>query len=163
MNIEQRIEDMITPALLEKGFNVVRIQLQGSKGKNLQIMIERLNDNAITVDDCALASRIISVLLDIDDPIHESYTLEVSSPGMDRPLVKKDDFERFAGSKIKIELVTPYEGQLRFQGLLKGIENDMVKIELEPEKKVAEIAFSDIKKAKLSPDYDNAQLKVRKR
>lgn len=163
MDIEQRIEDMITPALLEKGFRVVRIQLQGSKGKNLQIMIERINDNGITVDDCALASRIISVLLDIDDPIHESYTLEVSSPGMDRPLVKKNDFERFADSMIKIELVTPYEGQLRFQGLLKGIEKDMVKIELEPEKKVAEIAFSDIKKAKLIPDYDNAQLKVRKR
>ena len=163
MNIEQRIEDIITPALLEKGFRVVRVQLQGSKAKNLQIMIERLNDISITVDDCALASRTVSVLLDIDDPIHESYTLEVSSPGMDRPLVKKDDFDRFADSIIKIELVTPYEGQLRFQGLLKGIEKDMVKIELEPEKKVAEIAFSDIKKAKLIPDYDNAQLKVRKR
>lgn len=163
MTIEQRIEDIITPALLEKGFRVVRIQLQGLKGKTLQIMIERLDDVGITVDDCALVSRTISVLLDIDDPIHESYTLEVSSPGMDRPLVKKGDFERFADSMIKIELVTPHEGQLRFQGLLKGIEKDMVKIELEPEKKVAEIAFSDIKKAKIIPDYDNAQLKMRKR
>lgn len=163
MDIEQRIEYIITPALLEKGFRVVRVQLQGSKRKNLQIMIERLNDINITVDDCAQASRTISVLLDIEDPIHESYTLEVSSPGMDRPLVKKGDFEKYAGSMIKIELVIPHEGQLRFQGLLKEIKNDKVKIEIEPEKKVAEIAFSDIKKAKLIPDYENAQLKMRKR
>ena len=163
MSIEQRIESIITPALLDRGFRVVRVQLQGSKGKTLQIMIERLDENSITVDDCALASRTISVLLDVDDPIHESYILEVSSPGMDRPLVKKDDFERFAGSMVKIELKTPHEGQLRFQGLLKEIAEDRVKIELDPEKKVAEFALSDIKKAKLMPDYDNAQVKVRKR
>jgi ribosome maturation factor RimP len=163
MNIEQRIESIITPALLEKGFRVVRVQLQGSKSKTLQIMIERLDEISITVDDCALVSRTVSVLLDIDDPIHESYVLEISSPGMDRPLVKQDDFERFADSRIKLELKTSYEGQIRFQGLLKGIKDDMVKMELDPEKKVAEIAFSDIKKAKLIPDYDHTQVKVRKK
>lgn len=163
MNIEQRIESIITSALLEKGFRVVRVQLQGAKGKTLQIMIERLDDISITVDDCATASRMISVLIDIDDPIHEPYTLEVSSPGMDRPLVKREDFERFAGSMIKYELATPSDGQLRFQGLLKGIKEDIVKIELDPEKEVTEINLSNIKKAKLVPDYDNAQVKVRKR
>lgn len=163
MNIEQRIESVITPALFDRGFRVVRVQLQGAKGKTLQIMIERLDESSVTVDDCALASRTISVFLDIDDPIHEPYTLEVSSPGMDRPLVKKDDFERFAGSKIKIELNVLYEGQQRFQGILKGIEENTVKIEFDPENRVAEIAFSDIKKAKLIPDYDNTQAKVRKK
>lgn len=163
MSIENRIENIIAPALLEKGFRVVRVQLRGSKGKNLQIMIERLDEINITVDDCALASHTISVLLDVDDPIHESYILEVSSPGMDRPLVKIDDFKRFTGSMVKIELNTLYEGQLRFQGLLKGVEADAVQIELDPEKNVAEFAFSDIKKAKLIPDYDNTQVKVRKR
>ncbi|MBA3814236.1 MAG: ribosome maturation factor RimP [Alphaproteobacteria bacterium] len=163
MSIEQSIENMITPSLREKGFRVVRVQLQGSKGKTLQIMIERLDEIAITVDDCAIVSRTVSVLLDVEDPIHEPYTLEVSSPGMDRPLIKKDDFERFVGSMIKLELTTPYEGHLRFQGLLRGIEEDKVKIELDPEKEVAEIAFSDVKKAKLIPDYDNVQVKVRKR
>jgi ribosome maturation factor RimP len=163
MTLEQRIEDIITSALLEKGFRVVRVQLQGAKAKTLQVMIERLDGVGITIDDCAFTSRIISVLLDVEDPIHESYTLEVSSPGLDRPLVKQEDFERFAEERIKIELVTPYEGQLRFQGLLKGINKDMVKIELGPEKRVTEIAFSDIKKAKLIPHDDNAQLKVRKR
>ena len=153
MNIEQHIENIATPALLERGFRVVRVQLQGAKAKTLQVMIERLDETSITVDDCALASRIISVLLDVDDPIHESYILEVSSPGMDRPLVKKDDFERFANSIVKIELKMPYKGNLRFQGLLKGIEGDIIKIEIDSEKEVAELAFSDIKKAKLIPDY----------
>ena len=163
MSIEKRIENIIAPALLERGFRVVRVQLQGSKGKTLQIMIERLEDINLTVDDCALASHTISVLLDVDDPIHESYILEISSPGMDRPLVKKDDFERFVGSNVKIELNTLYEGQLRFQGLLKGVEADNIKIELDAEKKVAKFALSDIKKAKLIPDYDNTQVKVRKK
>lgn len=163
MIIEKRIENTITPALLEKGFEIVRVQFQGSKEKTLQIMIERVDNTDVSVDDCATVSRAVSVLLDVDDPIHESYILEVSSPGMDRPLVKNKDFERFAGSMIKIELQTPYEGQLRFQGLLMGIKEDMVKIELNAEKAVAEIALSDIKKAKLIPDYDKAQVKVRKK
>ena len=163
MTLEQRIETIITPTLLDKGFRVVRVQLQGSKSKTLQIMIERLNETGLTIDDCATVSRVVSVLLDVEDPIHESYVLEVSSPGMDRPLIKKEDFERFSGSMIKVELSMPHEGHLRLQGLLMGIEEDVIKMELGVEKEVAEIALSDIKKAKLIPDYDNAQVKVRKR
>jgi ribosome maturation factor RimP len=159
MTIEQQIENIITPALEEKGFGVVRIQLQGSKRKTLQIMIERHDDANITVDDCAEVTHIASALLDVDDPIHESYILEVSSPGLDRPLVKMRDFEKFAGSAIKIELKTPYEGSRRFQGILQGIEKDLVKIELTSSEKdgkinIAEFAFSDIQKAKLIPDYN---------
>jgi len=158
MSIEQHIEDIITPALIDKGFDVVRVQLQGSKHKTLQIMIERKDEINITVDDCTNVTHIVSVLLDVDDPIHESYTLEVSSPGVDRPLVKRGDFEKFAGSAIKIELKTPQEGSRRFQGILQGIEKDLVKVKLIASEKegkinVAEFAFSDIQKAKLIPDY----------
>jgi ribosome maturation factor RimP len=153
MSIEQRIENIISSALLEKGFGVVRVQLQGAQRKTLQVMIERIDEENLNVDDCARASRIISVLLDVDDPIHESYTLEVSSPGMDRPLVKRADFERFEGSKVKIELYAPHEGQSRFQGVLKGLSGESVRIEIDSEKKVAELALSDIKRAKLIPDY----------
>ncbi|MBI2707598.1 MAG: ribosome maturation factor RimP [Proteobacteria bacterium] len=158
MSIEQHIEDIITSALLDKGFGVVRVQLQGSKRKTLQIMIERLDETNITVDDCADVTHIASALLDVNDPIHESYTLEVSSPGMDRPLVKLSDFERFSGSAIKVELKTPYEGSRRFQGILQGIEKNLVKVKLIPTEKdgkfnIAEFAFSDIQKAKLIPDY----------
>lgn len=162
MSLEQRIEDILTPALLKKGFRVVRVQIQGSKRKTLQVMIERIDGINITIDDCTLASHTISVLLDVDDPIHEPYILEVSSPGLDRPLVHKSDFKRFAGSTVKIELKTPYEGSRRFQGLLLGVEGDKVKIELAPQKEVAEFAFSGIQKAKLTPHYDESQ-KLRKK
>lgn len=159
MSIEQHIENLITPALNDKGFGIVRLQLQGNKRKTLQLMIERLDGLNITMEDCALVSRTASVLLDVDDPIHESYTLEVSSPGLDRPLTKKVDFERFTGSLIKIELKMPLQGSRRFQGILKGIEGDLVKIQLMPPLEagnfnVAEFDFSDIQKAKIIPDYE---------
>ncbi|MDI9636336.1 ribosome maturation factor RimP [Geitlerinema splendidum] len=157
MSIENRILEIITPSLEEKGYHIVRIQLQGLKRKTLQIMIEKRDESQITVDDCAFVSRIASVLLDVNDPIHESYDLEVTSPGLDRPLVIKEDYKRFAGSMVKIELKVPYEGRQRFHGLLLGVEGDLVKLELSPEKEVTEFAFSDIKKAKLIPNYEMSQ------
>jgi ribosome maturation factor RimP len=157
MTPEQRVLDIISPALLDRGYDVVRVQLQGGGKKILQIMIERTDGANIKVDDCTLVSRDVSILLDLDDPIHEPYILEVSSPGLDRPLIQKKDFERFAGSYIKIELKTPHEGSRRFKGLLVGIQGDLVKIELETKKEVAEFAFSDIQKAKLIPDYETVK------
>lgn len=154
MSIESHIEEIITSSLLEKGIRVVRVQLQGLKRKTLQVMIERLDEGGITVDDCALASHVISVLLEVDDPIRESYVLEVSSPGLDRPLITKSDFERFVGSMVKIELKMSYEGSRRFRGLLLGVEGDCIKIELDSQKEVAEFAFSDIQKAKIIPEYE---------
>lgn len=157
MNLEQRIEEIISPTLLTRGYRVVRVQLQGSKRKTLQVMVERTDETGITVDDCALASHAISVLLEVDDPIHESYVLEVSSPGLDRPLITKRDFERFTGSMIRIELNTPREGTRRFRGLLLGIEGDLIKIEVESQKEVAEFALSDIQRAKLIPEYNTSR------
>ena len=157
MSVEDKIRDIITPSLQEKGYHIVRVQLQGSKRKTLQIMIEKLDETNISVDDCASVSRVASVLLDVNDPIHESYVLEVTSPGVDRPLVLKEDYTRFSGSMAKIELKIPLEGQRRFQGVLLGVEGDLIKIELTPQKEVAEFAFSDIQKAKLIPDYEHTQ------
>lgn len=154
MSLDQHINDIIVPTLTDKGFRVVRAQLQGSKRKKLQIMIERIDDHNVTIDDCTLVSRTVSILLDLDDPIHESYTLEVTSPGLDRPLTQESDFQRFAGAMIRIELTTPYKGSRKFQGLLMGIEGGLVKIELDPQKEVAEFTFSDIQKARLIPDYE---------
>lgn len=154
IDLEQRIAEIIDPTLSGKGFRIVRVQLQGAKRKTLQIMIERTDNQPISVDDCALASHAVSVLLDVEDLIHESYVLEVTSPGFDRPLTFKQDFERFTGSFVKIELKTPHEGSRRFKGILLGIEEDFVKIELDPHKEVADFAFSDIQKAKIIPDYE---------
>jgi ribosome maturation factor RimP len=159
MSIAQHIEGIIAPALVDKGFGIVRVHLQDSKRKLLQIMIERIDGTALSVDDCALASHTVSVLLDVDDPIHEPYTLEVSSPGLDRPLTKKADFERFSGSMVKIELKSLHEGRRRFQGVLQGIEGDLVRVAIPLSKEdntfdVVEFAFYDIQKAKLLPDYE---------
>lgn len=157
MNLEQHIEEIITSPLLHKGLSIVRVQLQGSKRKTLQIMIEHKDGSSVTADECAIASHTVSILLDVEDPIHESYVLEISSPGLDRPLVKMSDFERFVGLMIKGELNVSYEGSRRFRGVLLGVEGDNIKIELAPQKKVAEFAFSDIQKAKLIPDYETSR------
>jgi len=116
----------------------------------------------ITVDDCAFVSRMVSVLLDVEDPIPESYTLEVSSAGLDRPLVKLSDFEKFSGSPITFELKNLHKGRRRFRGILRGVEGNLVKVELIPQKEaekieVAEFAFSDIQKAKIIPDYETSR------
>ncbi|EKE09402.1 MAG: hypothetical protein ACD_16C00187G0003 [uncultured bacterium] len=157
MSVEKHIRDIISSSLEARGYRVVRIQLQGSKRKTLQIMIERDDGNNITIDDCTAVSQIASVLLDVNDLIHESYVLEVSSPGLDRPLVLKEDYARFKGSMVRIELKIPREGRRHFQGILLGVKEDLITIELTPQKEVAEFAFSDIQKAKLVPDYEHAQ------
>ena len=160
MNLEERIEDIIAPALLEKGFGIVRLQLQGSNRKTLQIMIERLDEANISIDDCVSVSHLASALLDVEDPIPGSYTLEVGSAGLDRPLVKLSDFERFAGSNVRIDLTSPFEGMRRFRGTLLGVAEGKVKIQYSSPHEagkfdVAELAFSDIQKAKIIPDDEH--------
>lgn len=160
MTLGERIEALITAPLLDKGIGVVRVELQGSERKTLQVMIERVDGENISMDDCVVANDIVSVLLDVEDPLSQSYTLEMTSAGLDRPLIKREDFKRFAGSRVKIELKTPFEGARRWQGILQGIEEDRVKIETSLSSKnenfrVAEFAFSDIQKAKLIPTYES--------
>ena len=160
MTLGERIEALIIAPLLDKGIGVVRVDLQGSQKKTLQIMIERVDAGNVSMNDCITTNDIVSVLLDVEDPISESYTLEVTSAGLDRPLIKKEDFNRFAGSRVKIELKTPFEGTRRWQGVLQGLQGDIVKIDIAPSAKnenfgVAEFAFSDIQKAKLIPTYES--------
>ena len=122
----QRIERLIEPALTAMGYELVRIVIQGSGQKTLQVMAERRDGVGMTVDDCADISRTISALLDVEDPITGAYVLEVSSPGIDRPLVKRADFERFAGFEARVETVQPVDGRKRFRGRLMGVTGDEV-------------------------------------
>lgn len=154
MDFIEKIEQIIEPSLTDLGYEVVRIQVQGAKRKTLQVMIDNLNGQPVTVDNCAEASYTISALLEVEDPIADPYTLEVSSPGMDRPLVKLKDFERFAGEIIKFELKLPQNGQRRFQGLLKGAKQNKVLVELEEQETVSEFDYEDIQKAKIKPEYE---------
>ena len=121
-----KIEAIVAPSLEAMGYRVVRVAMTGGRRATLQFMDERSYDHAMTVEDCAEISRTVSALLEVADPIAGAYTLEVSSPGIDRPLVKREDYARFAGFEAKIELNQPRDGRRRFRGKLLGVEGDEV-------------------------------------
>ncbi|WP_119167439.1 ribosome maturation factor RimP [Algihabitans albus] len=142
------VSDLITPALEDLGFHVVRVQLSGGRGfkLTLQVLAER-PDGSMTVADCAQASRTVSALLDVEDPIGKAYLLEVASPGIDRPLTRLKDFSRWAGFEARVELVALHEGQRRFSGPLIGVEGQDVVIDTQEGRK--HLPFAGIAKAKL--------------
>jgi ribosome maturation factor RimP len=119
----------------------------GGARATLQVMAERADDGAMSVDDCSLVSQTVSALLDVADPITESYMLEITSPGIDRPLVRREDYERFAGFEAKVELNQPLDGRRRFRGRLTGLDGDAVKLNLGVE--VVRLPLAQIARAKL--------------
>jgi ribosome maturation factor RimP len=125
-----KVAAIIEPALDDRGFRLVRVAISGREGKTLQVMAERA-DGSMTIEDCEAVSREISALLDVHDPIVGAYRLEVSSPGIDRPLVRPSDFEDWAGHEAKIELSQPIDGRKRFRGRLDGFEGGEVRIEVD--------------------------------
>ncbi|BAQ71129.1 ribosome maturation factor RimP [Rhodovulum sulfidophilum] len=128
--IDRRLAEILTPAIEGMGFELVRVRLMGGKTKTLQVMAER-PDGGIEVDDCAKISTAISALLDVEDPVEEAYTLEVSSPGIDRPLTRLKDFGTWEGYEAKLETAELIDGRRRFKGLLQGVEDDEVLIEID--------------------------------
>lgn len=120
---------VVEPVLADLGFRLVRVKIQGDgRDRVVQLMAER-PDGSITVDDCEMISKGISPVLDVADPIPGAYRLEVSSPGIDRPLVRPSDFEDWSGHEVKIELREPIDGRRRFKGVLEGFEDGEVRIE----------------------------------
>jgi ribosome maturation factor RimP len=143
----ERIAGLIEPSLQAMGYGLVRVLFTGGRRATLQIMAERLDEAAMTVDDCADISRALSAILDVADPVAGAYNLEVSSPGIDRPLVRPEDFERFAGYEAKIELGQPRDGRKRFRGRLLGLAGDAVRIAAEDGE--AALPVAEIIRAKL--------------
>ena len=143
------VERLIAPSLSAMGYEIVRVLLGGDKRAKLQLMIERTDGAGITLDDCAAASRATEAILDVEEPIAGTYVLEVSSPGIDRPLTRVADFERFAGFDAKIETRMPVDGRRRFRGRLLGLEGRNVRLATD----LGEIAldFDQLAKAKLLP------------
>jgi len=140
---------LIEPTLQAMGYALVRVALVGGAGRpTLQVMAERNDGAGMSVDDCAAISEAISAVLDVEDPISSAYTLEVSSPGIDRPLVKKADYERFAGFEAKLETAQPVDGRKRFRGRLLGAATDAVRMKLDTGEEV-ELPLDRIAKAKL--------------
>lgn len=122
-----RVAAIVEPVLEQLGFRLVRVRVSGAEGCTVQIMAER-PDGSMSVDDCEEVSRALSPVLDVADPIDRAYRLEISSPGIDRPLVRKSDFDRYAGHLIRIEMEHPVNGRKRFRGILTGTEGDAAKL-----------------------------------
>lgn len=128
--IDRRLADIITPVIEGLGFELVRVRLMGGKTRILQIMADR-PEGGIIVDDCGTISAAVSAILDVEDPIEDNYTLEVSSPGIDRPLTRLKDFEVWKGWEARVETSELIDGRRRFKGNLAGVEGDEVLIEIE--------------------------------
>ena len=141
------IAQMIEPSLAAMGYRLVRVVATSGRRATLQVMVERLDDAPMSVDDCALISRSVSAILDVADPIAGSYTLEVSSPGIDRPLVRPEDFDRFSGFEAKIELAQPFGWRKRFRGLLLGTADGEVRLVTEAGE--TRLPLSGVAKARL--------------
>lgn len=145
-----KLLELLDPVAEAAGYEIVRLRLMGgAEHRRLQIMAERASDGDMVVEDCARLSRAISEVMDAADPISGEYTLEVSSPGIDRPLTRPKDFEAWEGFEVKIELDRLAEGRKRFRGVLQGIEDDQVGIDLEGEAETAMIPLAWIVEAKL--------------
>jgi ribosome maturation factor RimP len=143
-----RIETLIAPSLEAMGYRLVRVAVTGGRrAVVLQVMAERIDDKPMGVDDCTEVTHTVSALLDVEDPIEHAYVLEVSSPGIDRPLVRREDYERFRGHEAKLELATPIDGRRRFRGKLLGVDADRVRLNLGTE--VVELPLARIQRAKL--------------
>ena len=141
------IETLIAPTLEAMGYALVRVRFSGGGRPTLQVMAERIDGAAMAVEDCAEISRTLSALLDVEDPLPGAYLLEVSSPGLDRPLVKPADYERFAGETAQVETARPVDGRKRFRGRLGGLVEGGVRLLLDEGEVVLPLAA--IQRAKL--------------
>jgi ribosome maturation factor RimP len=128
--IDRRLAEIVTPTIEGLGYELVRIRLMGGVYKTLQIMADK-PEGGIDVDDCGKISVAVSAVLDVEDPIEDQYTLEVSSPGIDRPLTRLKDFDAWKGYEVKIETGEMIDGRKRFKGLIAGTEGDEVLVEIE--------------------------------
>lgn len=152
--VSDRLISIISPPLAAEGLAVVKasvIFLQ--RNAKVEVLLERMNGDSVTIDECQKATRIISTHLDVEDPIEGAYILEVSSAGVDRPLIKKEDYQRFVGKKIKLRTHSAIDEQKNFLGILNNVSEDGIKMEDELQKKEVSIPWENIKKTKLDLDF----------
>jgi len=144
------LRDMLEPGIRALGFELVDVEYTSGHGHNvLRIYID--HPDGVTVDHCAAVSRQASAVLDVEDPISEAYVLEVSSPGLDRPLVKREDFERHAGETVKVRMHQGVAGRRNFKGTLVGVQGDQILVEVDQER--FSLPMKDIERARLVPRW----------
>src|SRR5215475_12912893 len=149
--VAARIAAIVAPVLIDLGFRLVRVRVSGLDGCTVQIMAER-PDGTMAIEECEAVSRAISPVLDVADPIDRAYRLEISSPGLDRPLVRRSDFERHISQVVKIELAIPLEGRRRFRGNLVRVDDAAARIRIDDSADGAtevQLPFDDMTDAKL--------------
>jgi len=144
------VEDLVTPILENEGLELVEVEFQREvRGWVLRVFIDK--EGGVTLDDCTNVSQQLSAILDVEDPIDTSYTLEVSSPGLTRPLKRTKDYEKAIGRLVKIKTFQKIEGRKRFKGVLLGLKEDGVRLKIDDQ--ILEIPFKDIAKANLEYDF----------
>lgn len=143
------LRKLVEPAITALGYELVGVEFSQGKTGVLRIYID--SDEGIGVDDCSAVSHQVSGILEVEDPIRGQYSLEVSSPGLDRPLFQASDFDRFAGHQVTLRLLAPVDGQRKFKGILGGLRDGQVVIEMDKEELV--VALDEIDQARLVPDY----------
>ncbi len=157
MDICQRIEEIIGSSVAARGYEIVRIQFNGQIRKTLQIMIDRVDGAIITVDDCENVSRLTSQLLDAEDPLSDAYVLEVSSPGLDRPLVKPAHYVKYQGKTVVVQTHIAIDGRKKFCGLLSAADEHGITIirddAAQEEVKELKLDYADIRNAKLNIEF----------
>ena len=150
--VAARVAAIAEPVVQDLGFRLVRVKVSGLNGCTVQIMAER-EDGTMTVEDCEAVSRALSPVFDLEDPVERAYNLEVSSPGIDRPLVRSQDFERWSGHEAKVEMAAPVAGRKRFRGIIRGVKGGAVSLELpdvkEGEEPLVRLPLSDLADARL--------------
>lgn len=145
-----RVASIAEPVIEQLGYRLVRVKISGADGCTVQIMAER-SDGTMVVEDCETISRALSPVFDMADPVDRAYRLEISSPGLDRPLVRKSDFDRYAGNLVKIETEIPIDGRKRFRGELLGTQGEAAKLRHEEAGETAEVLLpiEEISEARL--------------
>jgi ribosome maturation factor RimP len=146
--LEARIADAIAPTIEHMGYELVRVQVSGKEKPVVQIMADRADGKPFRVEDCEVISRAVGAVLDIEDPIKAEWTLEVSSAGIDRPLTRAKDWNRYAGHEATLELMIPQDGRKRFRGVVLGADAETVRVKLEDGSE-ASFARGNIRRAKL--------------
>ena len=145
--VEERVIALIEPTAGELGYRIVRVRLSGNRRKRLQIMAERVSDGQMGIDDCGRLSRALSPVFDLEDPVQGEYDLEISSPGIDRPLMRLEDFERFIGHEAKLETAAMIDNRRRWRGVIQAVEGD--EITLATDQGDAKLKFSALSDARL--------------
>jgi ribosome maturation factor RimP len=156
-NLINQIEQLIAPALHNMGLEIVRVLLTGNQRQKLQVMIERSDLAPVTMDNCVDASREISLLLDVEDPIEGSYRLEVTSPGLDRPLMKPADYQRFVGARARIQTQLPIAGRRNFTGIIVSADEEVCEILVQgkgEEEESFRLPFIEIQQGRLDPEVE---------